>query len=96
MKKFFTFTLLRYIDIGLFSLIVLAMANNVGPSEYGSFAYAFILITYSAYIVFGTNQSIVKHFPLSKKEDEKNYFFKHGIYVTGLGLIAFPSLCFES
>ena len=71
----------------MFSLIVLAMANNVGPSEYGSFAYAFILITYSAYIVFGTNQSIVKHFPLSKKEDEKNYFFKHGIYVTGLGLL---------
>ena len=73
-KKILSFAFLRYVDVGIIALLLIIMANKVGPNEYGSYAYAFILITYSAYVVLGTNQAIVKHYPLSKNNQDKNSF----------------------
>ena len=37
------FAFLRYVDVGIIALLLIIMANKVGPNEYGSYAYAFIL-----------------------------------------------------
>ena len=86
-KKILSFAFLRYVDVGIIALLLIIMANKVGPNEYGSYAYAFILITYSAYVVLGTNQAIVKHYPLSKNNQDKNSFFQYGIFLTSFGVI---------
>ena len=39
-KKILSFAFLRYVDVGIIALLLIIMANKVGPNEYGSYAYA--------------------------------------------------------
>jgi O-antigen/teichoic acid export membrane protein len=54
------------------ALVLLHFAKNSGPTSYGELSFYLVLITYSAFAVFGINASYVKHYSINKTESFRN------------------------
>ena len=72
-KKILSFAFLRYVDVGIIALLLIIMANKVGPNEYGSYV---CIHSHNLFCLCCTwyNQAIVKHYPLSKNNHKKFFF----------------------
>mgnify|MGYP006081656811 FL=1 len=56
------------------ALVLLHFAKNSGPLKFGELSFYLVLISYSAFAVFGINASYVKHFSISQIESDREKF----------------------
>lgn len=59
-KEYILYTFLKYVEYGILAFIFMSFADKVSPSEYGYASIGFQVITYSAFIVLGVNQVLLK------------------------------------
>jgi hypothetical protein len=90
-KDLFFFTVLRYFEFGTLAFIYFHLAHFVPSEEYGKASRSFMSLTYSAFLVLGVNQVLVKHFSISKSDEEK-YFFLGYNFLYNL-VFSFVLLC---
>lgn len=57
----------------------MSFANLVSPEEYGRASIGFQVITYSAFIVMGVNQVLLKRYSLEDNEAKKLFFIQYNI-----------------
>ncbi len=62
------FTFFKYIEVVLNGLLMLLLAESIGPEEMGESISSLLYITYSTYLSLGLNTLIVKNFKKLKKE----------------------------
>lgn len=78
-KTVILFTLLRYLEFGLFSLIVFLLAKRVSVEAYGAASSSFIWITLSAFFVLGCNQVLVKWHSKSSSDCERSLLILYNL-----------------
>jgi hypothetical protein len=61
------------------------MANKVSPDEYGLYVSSFILVTYSAFIVLGVNQALVKEHSKRKREKTQSLLILYSLFINLIG-----------
>ena len=54
------------------AIVLLHFAKNAGPISFGELSFYLVLISYSAFAVFGINASYVKHYSIEKNEDSRD------------------------
>lgn len=55
----------------------MSFANLVTPEEYGRASIGFQVVTYSAFIVMGVNQVLLKHYSLEENEKLKTFYLQY-------------------
>lgn len=55
----------------------MSFANLVSPEEYGRASIGFQVVTYSAFIVMGVNQVLLKHYSLEENEKLKTFYLQY-------------------
>ena len=92
------------------AIVLLHFAKNSGPISFGELSFYLVLISYSAFAVFGINASYVKHYSIEKNEDSReklsvfNFWYNVVIgilvftlifgLVSGEGSFALALICF--
>jgi len=109
-SKILIYSLSKYFELGLMALVLLHFAKNSGPISFGELSFYLVLISYSAFAVFGINASYVKHYSIEKNKDSRdklsvfNFWYNVVIgllvfmlvfgLVSGEGSLALALICF--
>lgn len=78
-RAYVFYTFFKYIEYGILALIFMSFANLVSPEAYGKASVGFQTITYSAFIVLGINQVLLKRYSLENKKDLKNFYLQYNV-----------------
>ena len=66
-----SYTFFKYFELALTALLMLVLADKIGPDEMGNSISSLLYITYSSYLALGMNTLIVKNY---KREINKIRF----------------------
>ncbi|WP_152973306.1 oligosaccharide flippase family protein [Lacinutrix mariniflava] len=58
----------------------MSFANLVTPEEYGRASIGFQVVTYSAFIVMGVNQVLLKRYSLEENKQLKHFFVQYNVF----------------
>ncbi len=78
MSKYFIFTIVRYAEFSLFALMMFLLAKSVPASELGLAAPSFIWMTFSAFVLLGGNQVLVKWYAKESDSEKKSALILYG------------------
>ena len=81
MRKYIFFTVIRYIEFSLFSIMMFLLARSIPASELGLAAPSFILITFSAFILLGGNQVLIKWYSKEVNNLKKNSLILYNLAI---------------
>lgn len=62
MSSVLSFSLLKYLEVGITAITMFIIAKKVGPAEMGRAIPVLLYITYSNYLALGLNQAVIKNY----------------------------------
>ena len=80
------FTFFKYMEVFLNGVLILLLADSIGPNEMGRSVPSLLYITYSMYLSLGLNSVILKNFKGQKKENENRFLTVNFQLLTVLSL----------
>lgn len=78
-RAYVFYTFFKYLEYGILALIFMSFANLVSPEAYGKASVGFQVITYSAFIVLGVNQVLLKRYSLEENNDLKSFYLHYNV-----------------
>ena len=89
-SKVITYSVVKYFELGLMAIVLLHFAKNAGPISFGELSFYLVLISYSAFAVFGINASYVKHYSIEVNEGARDKLSVFNFwYNVVIGLLVF-------